>query len=100
MHKCSAQAISDLCGCFLMLLISSNEYRKIYIDDIVTPNISDQFFDVGMEELTEDHTRRLAWGVEFLMDVSGIPNGAYLQTPCTFICLALSTVIEERQATK
>ena len=27
-----------------------------------------------MGELTEDHTRRLAWGVEFLMDLSGIPR--------------------------
>ena len=36
-----------------------------------------------MEELTEDHIRRLAWGVEFRMDVNEIPNGAYLQTPCT-----------------
>lgn len=66
-----------------MLLISSNEYRKIYIDDIVTPNISGQFFDVDMGELAEDHIRRLAWGVEFRMDVNEIPNGAYLQTPCT-----------------
>lgn len=83
-----------------MLLILPNAYHRIYIGNIVTLNKGDQFFDVDMEELTEDHTRRLAWGVEFLMDVSGIPNGAYLQTPCTFICLALLTVSRERQATK
>jgi hypothetical protein len=70
-----------------MLLILPNAYHKIYIGNIVTPNTGGQFFDVDMGELTEDHIRRLAWGVEFRMNIKGIPNGAYLQTPCTIFML-------------
>lgn len=68
-----------------MLLILPNAYHKIYVDNIVTPKLNGQFFDVDMGELTKDHIRRLAWGVEFLMDVKGIPDGAYLQKPCQFM---------------
>lgn len=67
--KCSAQAISDLCGFFHMLLILPNAYHKIYIGNIVTHKLNDRFFDVDMEESVKDHIRRLAWGVEFLMDI-------------------------------
>lgn len=83
-----------------MLLISSNEYRKIYIDNIVTSKLNDQFFDLDMEELTEDHIRRLAWGVEFQMDVAEFQTELTYKRRVRFLCWALSTETEEWQATK